>query len=324
MKYLLPIPTVILLSACGGGTTASLDPETPVSASEVVIDSTPTAVTDISDVDMTALKAGEGIELAMTEGVFANVKGSTITKMATVDGQDVFLVNLVNNADNQTQTEIISSADLNEYLANLNEFDARDTQEITPLIQAGTIAGTSHNYGINRFLYDGTREDLFMYLNNDDDDNVLIGGYTSYRADDLETSRQYVVVNLDNEFTAPTGIVELKGVGVLGKAGASLADNEGILVGGDATMRVNFNTLSGTVDVPSMANGNQNGATGEMSSEFTVNASVGSFLGSTTAILNGETGSGPMIGSFNGDGTLAMGVSNLNDDEMIAIFSVAQ
>jgi len=320
MKFLLPMTAIAILSACGGGTTASLDPEPP--ASEVVMDPTPTVITDISAIDMTELKAGEGIELAMTDGAFGAVKGSTITKMGEIDGQDVFLVNLI-KGDN-TQTEIILSADLNAYLADVNEFDARDTQEMTALISQGTIAGTSHVYGVNKFLYDGTREDLFMYLNSDDGENVLIGGYTSYRADSVETSRQYTVVNLDNEFTAPTGTVELKGFGVLGKPGATLADNEGILVGGDATMTVNFDTLTGTVEVPSMANGNENGATGEMSSQFTVNASVGTFSGSTTATLNDETGSGPMIGSFNGDGTLAMGVSNLNDDEMTAIFSVAQ
>jgi len=57
---------IAILSACGGGTTASLDPEP--SASEVVMDPTPTVITDISAIDMTELKAGEGIELAMTDG----------------------------------------------------------------------------------------------------------------------------------------------------------------------------------------------------------------------------------------------------------------
>ena len=82
-------------------------------------------MTDVLAVDMTALEVGEGIEFASEDGVFAGVKGSTVTKMAKLDGQDVFLVNLVLGGGSSTQTEIIASKDMNEYFADLAEFTAR-------------------------------------------------------------------------------------------------------------------------------------------------------------------------------------------------------
>ena len=287
-----------------------------------MVDPDPAAVTDVSNVDMTALKVGEGIEIASDEGVFAGVKGSTITKMAEIDGQDVFLVNLVMDSGNTTQTEIIASKDMNAYFADLSAFTGRDAQESSNIVPHDTIPGTSYSYGVNAITYDGTREDLFMYINDDEGTTLMVSGYTSYRENDVETSRQYTAVNMETDFTAPSGAIELTGVGLLGKVGDTIADNDGVLVGGTATMSVDFDALTGTIDVPSMTNSNE--TTGSMSSEFTVNATAGTFTGTTTADLDGEAGSGALIGAFNSDGSLAMGVSNLNDDDMIATFAVAQ
>lgn len=316
MKYLFSIPVFVALGACGGGS------GTTPSASSVVVDPDPAVVTDISNVDMTALKVGEGVEIASDEGVFAGVKGSTVTKMAKLDGQDVFLVNLVMDGGNATQTEIIASKDMNAYFTDLAEFTGRDAQEFSNIVPQDSIAGTSYVYGLNAITYDGTREDLFMYVNDNDGTTVLVSGYTSYRENDVETSRQYTAVNMETDFTAPSGAVELTGVGLLGKVGDTIADNDGVLVGGAATMSVDFDTLTGTIDVPSMTNRNE--TTGSMSSEFTVNATAGTFTGTTTANLDGEAGSGALIGAFNSDGSLAVGVSNLNDDDMIATFAVTQ
>ncbi len=282
------------------------------------MDTSPKTLSILETLDTEALAVGQGLKLNSEAAGVVDWKGSTFTKIADQENYRVYLVEL-SSATASDSLQIVAVDDLKTYLSDMSTFQSASAAGGTnDLVRQDNQSVAGHTVTMYADTNDASRKRYYTIVTDQNGNTTLGLDLTAYE-DDLNniTSQAMFAQNFDNSFAQPNGPAVMQGLAVLGGWNTDRAND----VTGQVTMIVDFNALTGNFAAPSLTNAA--GDTGYFSGTFDINAETGAFYGTSDMKFKTVSADGSVIGTFDGQGTAATGIS-YSDNGLIGQFIAAQ